>query len=321
MSESERLIPWFVPSLAALLGAAEKQKRTALSPDEICALRDAAPVLMVKAEDVPRLQEERGYRDVDPEDAPADWFRLRVEMSGVGYLPKIVWCMVGDAAFGEAASALLREEHIEHEVQGADARMARAFAASQFRLAPSATDDERAAIDAHESVVYALSANYAAGAALDVATRMLAIAGRVLALPGAAGAKCESSGIAHGRLRWAELARGAACDDVDEAMAALVDAYVQYPIGDGKQWWSCGLHLLGLPDLIAPPEQTLLSLFRIFPLYLLLETGDDKHFASGHTFQIAPDAPRVRLTREACTGYDEDDFFFNPFGRWRVERA
>lgn len=40
-------------------------------------------------------------------------------------------------------------------------------------------------------------------------------------------------------------------------------------------------------------------------------------FHSGHTFRLSETSPRFRLIWEECDGYDEDDYFFNTFGRWR----
>jgi hypothetical protein len=57
-------------------------------------------------------------------------------------------------------------------------------------------------------------------------------------------------------------------------------------------------------------------LFETFALYLLMECPVGK-FASGHTFGVASGAPRYRLAWEPCNSYPEDDYFFNPFGRWR----
>jgi hypothetical protein len=99
-----------------------------------------------------------------------------------------------------------------------------------------------------------------------------------------------------------------------------------YEMGLGSE--DCGMHLLGAPDLIishsavkrsATAAQSVTSaaitLFRVFANYLLAECPVGK-FASGHTFSIDRDAPRYRLIWDPCFGYPEDNFFFNPFGRW-----
>jgi hypothetical protein len=308
------LVPVFVPPLATLLAESEREAGRRLSEQQVEAIRDRATVVMMKPEDAERMAESRGFRDVDPEDCWADWHRLRVEHTGNGYLPKIVLCLVGDSAFGRAAAELLTAESIEYEVQERDDRMRGAFEASAFRVEPSLTARDLDAIERHDSVVYALSSNYGAGAALAEARRMLEIGGRLLEA-GAAGMKCESSGIAHGRGRWLELAQSADAE-------ALFRAFVCYPIGDGDDYYSCGLHLLGRPDLIAADPvfeddpASLVALFQTFASYLLTECPP-KRFHSGHTFRCDAESPRYVVRWEPCRGYDEDDFFFNPFGRFR----
>jgi len=61
---------------------------------------------------------------------------------------------------------------------------------------------------------------------------------------------------------------------------------------------------------------TAVNLFRAFGLYLLAECRVGQ-FMSGHTFASDAESPRFRVIWEDCTEYEEDKFFFNPFGRWR----
>jgi hypothetical protein len=93
------------------------------------------------------------------------------------------------------------------------------------------------------------------------------------------------------------------------------------PILGDDDYTSCGLHLLGQPDLII--SRSLLSeadqvvnLFLTFALYLLSDCPAGQ-FTSGHTFRVDADSPRYRVAWEECVGYAEDDLFFNSFGRWR----
>ncbi len=133
--------------------------------------------------------------------------------------------------------------------------------------------------------------------------------------------KCESSGIAHGAARWRALTMQANDPgDPGGRWAGLFDAFVLYPIQSAHDFYTCGMHLLGKPDLIAAselvPAAGAAELFRVFALYLLADCPDGG-FASGHTFSPSETAPGFRVAWEPCTGYAEDDFFFNPFGRWR----
>jgi hypothetical protein len=280
---------------------------------------------MMAPEDATKLVESRGYRDVVPENCWADWHRLRVELTGNGYLPKIVMCVLGDASLESQCSLLLESAAIEHEWREHDSRMVSAFEASNCPYDPSLTEDDFIEIGNHSRVLYVLSRNFTAQDGPSVSRDFLRLGQRLLEL-GAVALKCESSGIAHGRARWLELAGEAAGDDHWEA---LMRAYVQLPISNGEDFYTCGLQLLGLPDLIVSDMLLreahdsnenqcwqAVDLFRAFACYLLSECSPGKFF-SGHTFSPAPSTPRFRVSWEECTGYDEDEFFFNPFGRWR----
>jgi hypothetical protein len=155
---------------------------------------------------------------------------------------------------------------------------------------------------------------------------LLELVGRLFDDCGATGVKCESSGMAHARERWCQLAN--AVDGPQHP--GLVYAFVVPLIGDESEVWSCGMHLLGRPDFIAklqdlPPAladlDELQDLFSTFGQYLVSECVGDRYFASRNTFQSAASSPRVRAIFEPCDGYDEDAFFFNPFGRFRLVGA
>lgn len=309
----EQLVPVFMPPLATLLAAAEAQKQAPLTPHEAEQLRDEAVCIMMKAEDAAEMQTSRGYRDVEPEDVWADWHRLRVESTGNGYLPKIVWCLVGDQQFADQARTILEADPVEHEWSAPNPRILPSFLASESRLHPSLTDEEKQAIESHTHVLYLLSPNYTAGEATPTCARYLNLAARLLDKGGAAGMKCESSGLAHGKQRWLQVA----------ADQSLVGAYVQLPIGDANDLWTCGMHLLGRTDIIIgravlEDEWETARHLDIFATYLAEECP---HFHSGHTFQCDVESPRLRAVWEPCDRYEPDEFFNNPFGRLRLELA
>jgi hypothetical protein len=275
------------------------------------------------AGDAAKMAESRGYRDVNPENCWADWHRLRVQMTGKGDLPKFVLCLVGASDFPEQAKPILDELALEHEFRPRDERMRTSFEASVFYAQPTLKKSDFDRIARHESVLYVLSKNFTSGEALEVGRTMLGAGVRLLRAGGVA-MKCESSGIAHRSAWWEKLAERAFGPDVNRRWAGLFDAFVQYPIQSDADLYTCGMHLLGKPDLIVAtelmPVEEAVTLFRVFAIYLLAECPEGA-FGSGHTFSLNPDAPRYRVLWEACTGYDEDDFFFNPFGRWRFTAA
>jgi hypothetical protein len=81
MAQEERLIPVFLPSLAAILLAAERKKGSPLTPEEVIAIRDQGVCIMMRESHLLALEERRGYRDIDPENSWEEWQHVRKEMS------------------------------------------------------------------------------------------------------------------------------------------------------------------------------------------------------------------------------------------------
>lgn len=325
MPEDQPLIPVFIPPLANVLAWAEKQQGSPLSSSEVEAIRDKAACIMMTLTDARKMEESRGFVDVNPKNVWADWHRLRPQMVG-GYLPQIILCVPGGDDLRERCEPILKAEGVEYEFRSHDDHMQQAFRASSMAW-PVFTPEDFGRIDAHTTVVYALSKPVTPANARATGLAFLQLGKRLLDAGGIA-IKSESSGISHSRERWTQFADSAAQDPSNE-WSALFRAYTVYPVGSKTDLYSCGMHLLGAPDLIISPSimqattragQTdaaaAAQLFGIFATYLLAECPVGQ-FASGHTFSVAKDAPRYRLMWEPCTGYAEDSHFFNPFGRWR----
>jgi uncharacterized protein YegJ (DUF2314 family) len=77
---TSELVPVFIPALGPLLIRAEDLKGEPLSYDEVIRIRDKAACIMMQAEDARKLDESRGYRDLDPENCWFDWQHLRREL-------------------------------------------------------------------------------------------------------------------------------------------------------------------------------------------------------------------------------------------------
>ena len=326
MSDASSLIPVFIPTLANMLAFAEQTKGAPLTAAEVEAVRDNSTCIMMESTDAQKLAQSRDYIDVNPENCWADWHRLRVQMTGKGYLPKMILCIPGGDDLRARCGPILEQEKVEHEFRPHDKNMLQAFKASSTTW-PAFTAEDFARIDGHTTMLYLLSENFVAGAAPSVAKAFLSLGRRLLEAGGIA-IKCESSGISHSIARWSRL-DDSANRSPDDKWSALFHAYVAYPIGGNTEFYTCGMHLLGVPDLIvsrsiietsvavgASPASATIELFRIFGLYLVSECPVGK-FVSGHTFSIDRDAPRYRIVWEPCTGFADDSFFFNPFGRWR----
>jgi hypothetical protein len=76
MADSELVIV-FMPSLGALLLRAEELKGGPLTEDEVYRIRDHAICVTTTPESAAAVEAERGYRDLDPENAWQEWQQLR----------------------------------------------------------------------------------------------------------------------------------------------------------------------------------------------------------------------------------------------------
>lgn len=197
----------------------------------------------------------------------------------------------------------------------ADPRMMSSFNTSADRVTPSITTDDWHAIEAHSAVSYILSPRMTPENALAVSRQTLALAAALLQA-GAFAVKGESSGIAHGRTYWLELDNYAS----RSLESALIRAWVRYPISDDCFFYSVGMHLLGMPDIeinrIGISEVDALDAISGFMHFLLIDRP--RKLDAGHTFHAQPDSTRFKLSRERCTRYEDDDFFHNPYGYWRL---
>ncbi|GAA2896890.1 hypothetical protein GCM10010517_61910 [Streptosporangium fragile] len=237
--------------------------------------------------------------------------------------------------------------------QAPDPRMVRSFRSCLMDDTFERSDWK--AVEEHDSVAYVLSPPMAVHSgfdphrptiagdddetfelvwydAFDASRLMLAVTAALLR-SGATAAKNESSGLTHGRDRWLAIAdRAAGADDWVALAVALYYAWVKRPLADGNLLRSCGMHLLGAPDVEVeaawlaqetgrrPPGAQVddsVELMDQMALYLLCEDRARK-IQDGEGFRLAPDAPRWILERHPCRQYDEDDFYFNPYGYWRL---
>jgi hypothetical protein len=73
----KKLVQIFNPSLAALLLAAEKDKRSPLTKDEVFAIRNSATLMMVSEEAAEEIYKKRGFRDINPDNCWEEWCELR----------------------------------------------------------------------------------------------------------------------------------------------------------------------------------------------------------------------------------------------------
>lgn len=124
--------------------------------------------------------------------------------------------------------------------------------------------------------------------------------------------KVESTGIAHTWEGWFAAMSGSPFD----MYAATVTL-----VGDEHYYYSCGMHLFGLPDCELSTSFGVTQAadqMNQFNYWRILERPA---LNTGHTFSVAPDAPRFRLALEHDSRHAPDDLFHNPHGLWRLHAA
>lgn len=225
--------------------------------------------------------------------------------------PRHVICFLGQWKSLSAVEKLVGEFGrgftLDQEYSAAtpDPRMEKAFAASVDRVTRTFTVEDRARVKRHSAVAYVLSPPIDRDKALSVSAAALEITARLIKA-GATAVKSESAGIAHGLDHWAHLAQ----------TKALRLAWVRRPIQENKTLYSCGMHLLGQPDIECAGGFEASEAVRWIDA--LAEQSMDGQLAPARQFSIDGEARGKRLQFVPCKRYAEDDFFFNPYGYIRV---
>jgi hypothetical protein len=241
--------------------------------------------------------------------------------------PRYVLCVLGiwpDFAEVRSTAGLCGFElDTDYSQLEPDERMASAFRASFDRVAPTMSEEDWQGVREHSAVAYLLSPPVGKDT-LEVAFQALMLITQLLENGGLA-AKCESSGIAHGRSRWLQLGddllAASTAGDLHGSVASLIAAFVRRPLSDAGVLYSCGMHLLGMPDV---EVQAVLDPFEavqwidLLALYLLADRPS-RPVLDGDGFRLADDGPRRVMRLLPCWRYQEDDFFFNPYGYVRLE--
>ena len=182
-----------------------------------------------------------------------------------------------------------------------DPRMERAFAASADRVFKTFLDKDQARVKRHRAVAYVLSPPIERESAVKVSSQALQLALRLIQA-GATAVKSESAGIAHGLDHWAHLAQ-------KEALRAT---WVRRPIREKQTLYSCGMHLLGQPDIECVGSMDELEAVRWMDA--LSDLAMSGQLDVNKPYSVDDKTPKKRLSMVACGRYAEDDFFFNPYG-------
>ena len=81
MSDSEELVIYPVPSLVATLLNRERAKGSPLTEDEVMQIRNTCTSIAVRSDVARKMDEQRGYKDIDPENCWEQWQQARKELA------------------------------------------------------------------------------------------------------------------------------------------------------------------------------------------------------------------------------------------------
>lgn len=236
--------------------------------------------------------------------------------------PRHVLCLLGHWSSFDPLEACLPAGFSldrEYSVLEPDDRMVGSFEVSEDGARPSMQPSDWEAVREHRAVAYVLSPPMERERSCDISGEALSFLARALQ-DGAVAAKGESSGIAHGRERWLELARQAAQPDPHTRRGTLYFSWVRRPLQSDDLLYSCGMHLLGEPDLELPASLGVaeaLEWMDLLGLYLVADRPGEMR--TGEGFRLREDGPRRTVRRLQCRRYDPEEFFFNPYGYVRLE--
>jgi hypothetical protein len=77
MSNSEKLVLYPMPSLVATLLNREQAKGSPLTEAEVLEIRDGCPTVATPVDVAQKIDEQRGYKDIDPEKCWEQWQEVR----------------------------------------------------------------------------------------------------------------------------------------------------------------------------------------------------------------------------------------------------
>lgn len=244
--------------------------------------------------------------------------------------PRHVICVLGKWQDWSEVETVLRASPCEFKLDrdysqlSPDPRMPRAFEASLDRARSSLRDRDLKNIRSHTAVAYILSPPLPANDAEKISGEALLLTAEILKRGGVA-AKSESAGLAHGRTRWIELAKKYLANKDDDSPAAgeaLYEAWVQRIIHDESSatYYSCGMHLLGHRDTEVADSLdpfSALSWIDLLGLHLIINKPT-RPLKTGQEFGLSDGEDARVITRARCTRYAKDDFFFSPYGYYRL---
>jgi hypothetical protein len=76
----EQLVLQFIPALVVILKAEEDRKGSPLTEAEVLKIRDSAVCMTLPVSVFKKMEESRGYRDINPENCWQEWCAIRTQL-------------------------------------------------------------------------------------------------------------------------------------------------------------------------------------------------------------------------------------------------
>ncbi len=324
--KEETLIPQFVVPLGTTLAALEATKERLLTNEEIIECRDKEPCVMMKAEDIEKLNAAREFADIHPENVLADWHLRRIEFCE-SFWPSLVFYVPTKGEGTKDCRELLDARNIQYEIKPHSKTLHRHFEEQASWYTPVLAAAELDSITEHTEFFVIRTKPFKSSDALEVAAPFIPLIGELLDL-GALGVSLETANLAHSKEAWMRFVRRFR----EQPLETCVFSLAQMPVTTADSLISIGLHCLGQPDY-SIEQKTLLSmgftaenigeaasnLFQSLATYLIGNCPPNT-FISGNTFSVTADAPRLKVDIQNCQLFKDGDIRYNPFGVWHLSR-
>jgi hypothetical protein len=356
MSTEEAQVARYIIPLAKALAMHESTQQRRLTEEEVLEMRDTAPCILLGIEQARKFDEARAYHDINPENVWPEWNRVRCEHFGAGTLPSIALTLLLKKSQLSMVAELLEhrqwlytveeaedEDDAEDENSNAVSRRGRDEIAAlleqgRSRMRPTLSEAHGDAIAGYELVVRAQGPSYVAKDAPVCSYDGLQVIAALLEL-GVDVVYCASAFLGHSAENWQKMAQYAESAFKQKGASTLgfwmplFQAFVQFPIEQARQVFTCGMHLLGKPEVIVDLD----VLEKVFQTdseisedargyiesfcFFQLSQCPEGHFLPGNTFSVGADGPRLKAIWEPCTTFGEDDRRYNHLGQWRLVEA
>jgi hypothetical protein len=233
--------------------------------------------------------------------------------------PRHVLCFLGGhkdlPRLSDAAAAAIKDYATGFSVDqtysqnAPDPRMPKSFEVCWDRVVPNAwaKSDEEAVVQ-HKSVLYVLGPSMKAENSVIVSAAALLLVHSLIEA-GAVAVKGESAGVAHGVVRWRQLAgqcREALKAGDDIGLSSVCRrAFSKRPLDSDRYFESVGFHLAGLPEVYVSR-----SYGNALEAALLMDEIADEMAQRG----AGVTTKDRQLILSYSSAYAEDDFKYNPYG-------